>query len=290
MAKSKSTTPQKSGGNKKSTPSSKKTSSSPVPPQPEFNWKRFLILFAIFLLILGLMKTIEFFSPALEKTEGTLDMRSQGYFSEPPEIEVFELLEKLGSDGRFSHLIIQFIDAFMFVPIYCMVYSYLWLLLGEGSWKPLMIILVGLNALVDTAENLSVITLLLCYPFFSGVMNVKTLAESTEPIMSLLSKKISSGDWQSIGQVIVKGLARSLHSLTPTKFMLVGLFFTVLMVMTILSHLTHQAKEEEEEEAKQAKEEAEAANKELPPIKIRLAKGSTRFEEVIDEDSSKKND
>src|SRR3989338_1932228 len=121
----------------------KKATASP------FNWKRFLILFGIYLLILGLIQVVQYMSPELQTTEGTLDLRASGYFSEPPEVEVFELLEKMGPNGRYSHLVIQFIDAFLFVPIYCFVYSYLWILLGDGIWKPVMFIIIGLNALVD---------------------------------------------------------------------------------------------------------------------------------------------
>lgn len=200
------------------------------------SWKRLLVFFGIYLLVLGVLKTVEYFSEGLQKIEGSLDLRSSGYSSDPPEIEVFELIEKMGSEGRTSHLIMQFIDQFLFVPIYCVVHCYVWLKIGEGLFSPLMYILVALTALVDTAENLSIIVLLLTYPFLSGVVNVKELAGSTRPLSTFPTS-----------QMILKALARGLHYFTPYKFMLIGLFFLTMLVMTILSHIMVQASEEEEE-------------------------------------------
>ncbi|KAG2383705.1 hypothetical protein C9374_004376 [Naegleria lovaniensis] len=61
------------------------------------------------------------------------------------------------------------------------------------------------------------------------------MAESTQPLSSFPTS-----------QRIVKGLARGLHYFTPYKFMLIGLFFLTMLVMTILSHFMAQASEEEE--------------------------------------------
>ncbi|KAG2383706.1 hypothetical protein C9374_004377 [Naegleria lovaniensis] len=72
------------------------TQSKPLIAIP--SWTRLLVFFGIYLLVLGLLKTVEYFSEGLQKIEGSLDLKSMGYSSDPPEIEVFELIEKMGSE------------------------------------------------------------------------------------------------------------------------------------------------------------------------------------------------
>jgi len=225
--------------------SDKKT--QPSSPSDGISWQRFFILFAIYILVIGLIQLLQYLSPEIQSIEGTLDLRSEGYFSSPPEQEVFELLHKLGSSGRTMHLVIECIDAFMFVPIYCLVHSYLWIKLGDGLWLPLMFSLVGFNALVDTIENLSIIVLLLSFSIVEGgglMVGWKELASSTKPLME-----------HPTGQMMLKALARGLHYFTPMKFMLIGIFFSSMVLMTILSHFLLQANDLEEEEAKKKKKE-----------------------------------
>ncbi|KAL9648523.1 hypothetical protein ABK040_012637 [Willaertia magna] len=209
------------------------------------SWKKLSLLLFIYFTILIILQIVTNSKPITTTIIYTFDLYNKGYSTNPPEIEIFTLIEKLGSEGRFLHLIGTFIDAFLFVPIYTIVHYLLWRKFITKKelqiFLPLLYFLIILTSLFDTIENFIIILLLLTFPYLTAIFSAVNIS-TTISLKSIVDLIIESDFNFAINGI--KYIARMLHYVTPLKFYFLNGFFICFIGLAIVNYILEESSSE----------------------------------------------